>query len=89
MRSSTATRKDPEKKVDVDFEVDSEKLKVTVRDQGEGFDVEGVPDPRLPENLLKDKGRGIYYIRTFMDEIDYDIVPGRGTTVRMTKKLPR
>ena len=82
-------RRDPDKKVDVDFEVDDERLKVTVQDQGDGFDVESVPDPRLPENLLKDKGRGIYYIRTFMDEIDYDIVPGRGTTVRMIKKLPR
>jgi serine/threonine-protein kinase RsbW len=82
-------RQDPDKLVDVEFNLNGEELKVTVRDQGGGFDVGTVPDPRLPENLLKDKGRGIYYIRTFMDRTDYDIVPGRGTTVTMVKRLPR
>jgi serine/threonine-protein kinase RsbW len=82
-------RQDPGKLVDVEFQLNGEELRVTVRDHGEGFDVGAVPDPRLPENLLKDKGRGIYYIRTFMDRTDYDIVPGRGTTVTMVKRLPR
>ena len=68
---------------------DKEELQVTVSDRGEGFNASLVPDPRLPENLLKDKGRGIYYIRTFMDRTDYDIVPGCGTTVTMVKRLPR
>jgi len=80
---------DPEKHVDVEFRINQSELKVTVRDRGEGFNSAAVPDPRLPENLLRDKGRGIYYIRTFMDRTDYDIVPGRGTTVTMVKVLPQ
>ncbi len=80
---------DPGKLVDVEFCITEEELQVTVRDRGEGFNSASVPDPRLPENLLRDKGRGIYYIRTFMDRTDYDIVPGRGTTVTMVKRLPR
>jgi len=81
-------KKNPEKTVEVDFTVGSGVLKVTVRDEGSGFDIAAISDPRLPENLLKDKGRGIYYIRTFMDEVAYDIVPDRGTTITMVKKLP-
>jgi len=80
---------DPDKLVDVEFCITEEELQVTVSDRGEGFNASLVPDPRLPENLLKDKGRGIYYIRTFMDRTDYDIVPGCGTTVTMVKRLPR
>lgn len=80
---------DPEKMVDVSFRVDEEGFVVRVQDYGEGFDANHVPDPRLPENLLKDKGRGIYYIKSFMDEVSYDIKSGRGTTVTMTKSLPK
>jgi serine/threonine-protein kinase RsbW len=82
-------RMDPDKRVGVDFSLTEDELEVVVRDSGEGFNANSVPDPRLPENLLKDKGRGIYYIRTFMDKVDYDIVEGRGTTITMVKKLPR
>lgn len=78
---------DPEKKVDVKFELNDDRMEVVVSDSGDGFDLDAIPDPRLPENLMKDKGRGIYYIRTFMDEVNYDIVAGRGTTITMVKRL--
>jgi len=61
-------------------------LVVTVRDRGEGFDPEQVDDPTREENLLKASGRGILFMRTFMDEVDWRRHPGGGTVVRMTKK---
>lgn len=61
-------------------------LVVTVRDRGEGFDPGQVADPTREENLLKASGRGILFMRTFMDEVDWRRHPQGGTVVRMTKK---
>lgn len=82
-------RQDPQKKVTVCFSYDVEALTVSVRDQGEGFDVASVPDPLLPENLLKTSGRGVFYIRSFMDSVEFCEGTGRGTEVRMMKRLKK
>jgi serine/threonine-protein kinase RsbW len=63
-------------------------LVVSVSDQGEGFEVEEVADPLAPENLLKSSGRGIFFMRSFMDGVSLQRLPGGGMEVRMTKKLP-
>jgi len=60
---------DPAKRVEVVFGRQPGKLQVTVRDQGKGFDEEDVPDPLVPENLLKQSGRGIFLMRAYMDEV--------------------
>jgi serine/threonine-protein kinase RsbW len=62
-------------------------LVVSVIDQGEGFEVQEVADPLAPENLLKSSGRGIFFMRSFMDDIQLLKVPEGGMEVRMTKKL--
>ncbi len=62
-------------------------LVIRVRDQGEGFDASELPDPLAPENLLKSSGRGIFFMRNFMDEVDISRAPVGGTEVRMLKKL--
>jgi serine/threonine-protein kinase RsbW len=62
-------------------------LVVSVIDQGEGFVVEEVADPLAPENLLKSSGRGIFFMRSFMDDVQLLKVPDGGTEVRMMKKL--
>ncbi len=80
-------RQDPAKKVMVTFQYDVEALTVCVRDQGDGFDVANVPDPLLPENLLKTSGRGVFYIRSFMDSVEFVGESGKGTEVRMVKRL--
>jgi serine/threonine-protein kinase RsbW len=59
---------------------------VAIRDYGTGFDVEEIPDPTNPENLLKATGRGILFIRTFMDEVEWDRHPQGGTIIKMRKK---
>jgi serine/threonine-protein kinase RsbW len=63
-------------------------LVVSVIDQGEGFEVQEVADPLAPENLLKSSGRGIFFMRSFMDDVQLLKVPEGGMEVRMMKKLP-
>jgi serine/threonine-protein kinase RsbW len=58
-------------------------VSISVRDQGRGFDSSAVPDPTSPENRLFTHGRGIYLIKTLMDEISFD---QHGAVVRMRKK---
>jgi serine/threonine-protein kinase RsbW len=75
---------DPAKHVTVSFEPTPGALTVAVRDQGSGLDPSTLPDPLAPENLLKPSGRGIFMIRTFMDEIRFQIL-SPGTEVIMIK----
>lgn len=56
-----------------------------VRDQGSGFDPEEVPDPTDPANLMKANGRGILFMRAFMDDVEWSEADGGGTIVRMLK----
>ena len=49
--------------------LNDEALSVTIRDFGEGFDPNQVPNPLDPQNLLNPDGRGILYMRSFMDEV--------------------
>jgi serine/threonine-protein kinase RsbW len=80
---------DAKKKVFVTYEGTFEgrpELAVTVRDQGEGFDPEDVADPLDPANLLKGSGRGIFLIRSFMDEMTLRRAPEGGMEMRMVKR---
>ena len=79
-------RQDAAKKVEVKFRGSREMLEITVRDRGAGFNLDNVPDPTDPQNLLKASGRGILFMRTFMDDVEYSRHPEGGTVVRMTKR---
>jgi serine/threonine-protein kinase RsbW len=59
-----------EKTIRLTLEIMDDKLIVRIKDQGEGFDPNGVPDPTAPENILNDSGRGIHIIKTFSN-LDY------------------
>lgn len=63
-------------------------LVIRVRDQGEGFDPSHLADPLAPENLLKSSGRGIFFMRSFMDDLVIRRAPEGGMEVRMVKRLP-
>ena len=77
---------DPGKKVSMDFERTGEDLVITIRDQGHGIDVSKIPDPLAPENLMKTSGRGIFLIRSFMDEVTFN--PSQtGTEVKLVKHV--
>src|SRR4029450_6497177 len=66
-------REDAEKLVTVEFTFtpasEPQELVVRVLDQGAGFDPEEIADPLAPENLLKASGRGIFFMRSFMDDV--------------------
>lgn len=64
-----------------------DRLKITIRDEGEGFDLSALPDPLAEENLLRQSGRGLLLIRSFMDELDVRRGAPNGTEVRMVKYL--
>ena len=79
-------RQDENKTVDVTLKSSPDAVEISVHDQGPGFNPEDVPDPTAVENILKASGRGIFFMRTFMDEVDWVIRPEGGTTVRMVKR---
>jgi serine/threonine-protein kinase RsbW len=79
-------KQDETKAVDVVFSGSNQMIEITVRDRGEGFDLSSVPDPTDPQNLMKTSGRGILFMRTFMDEVEYSHHAEGGTVVRMTKR---
>ncbi len=78
---------DQSKKVDIRFEVAPDQLEISVQDQGNGFRVDDLPNPLDPENLLKPSGRGIFYIRSFMDVAEFRPLSQGGMEVHMVKKL--
>lgn len=80
-------RLNPEKRVEVDVALNSETVEIRVSDEGEGFDPGQVKDPLAPENRFRADGRGIFYMRKFMDEVSYSFGPGGGTVVTLRKRL--
>jgi serine/threonine-protein kinase RsbW len=77
---------DPGKKVTLAFERNERDLVIKIRDQGKGLDPGKIPDPLAPENLMKTSGRGIFLIRSFMDEVE--IHPSQtGTELIMIKHV--
>jgi len=80
-------QEDEAKAVEVTFNCQEHVLEIEVKDQGEGFDPAEVPNPTDPANILKTSGRGMFLMRTFMDDVRWLTRPDGGTTVRMVKKF--
>jgi serine/threonine-protein kinase RsbW len=82
---------DIEKKVLVRMRYENRVFAVSIEDQGRGFVPENVQNPLLPENLLKSTGRGIFYIKSFMDDVSFEFKHNsetNGTVLHMKKFLP-
>lgn len=75
------------KKVHLSVARTPRKLDILIADQGEGFDLDNVPDPLAEENILRQSGRGVLMIQAFMDEFEVRPREPHGTEVRMTKVL--
>lgn len=80
-------RQDPGKEVDVELAVAGDEAVIRVHDRGEGFEPDDVADPLTDENRLRPNGRGIFYMKSFMDDIQYLPRPEGGTMVVMRKRL--
>jgi len=77
---------DPAKQLTASFENTGEALVIKVTDQGKGLDPATLPDPLAPENLLRGTGRGIFLIRSFMDEVHFRQL-NPGTELTLVKHL--
>ena len=77
---------DEDKSVEIILKSSPDAVEISVHDQGPGFNPDEVPDPTAEENLLKTSGRGIFFMRSFMDEVVWFVPPEGGTTVRMLKR---
>lgn len=77
---------DPAKQVSFSLENTGSALVFTIVDQGKGLDPDGLPDPLAPENLLRGTGRGIFLIRSFMDEVHFRQL-NPGTELTLIKRL--
>ena len=75
---------DERKMVDFSVKIENDEFRIIIKDEGKGFDVTSVPDPTKPENLLKTSGRGIFYMKSFMDHVEYNAE--NGTQVTMIKR---
>ncbi len=79
---------DPNKRARIEIRIGSDEVCARIGDEGSGFDVDALPDPLAPENLLKPTGRGILLMRNFMDEVTFEFPTGGGTLVSMRKSIP-
>lgn len=78
---------DPSKQVHVDLLLEGDELVIRIEDEGPGFDPSAIRDPLDPENILRPNGRGILFMRKFMDDVEYSLRPGGGTVVTLRKRL--
>jgi serine/threonine-protein kinase RsbW len=76
-------RDDAGKSIFVDYAVSPQDVRVTIRDEGDGFDPDNLPDPRQPGHQRRPSGRGILLLRTYMDEVLYN---EKGNEVLLIKK---
>lgn len=79
---------DLHKKIDILIRLQHTKLIVEVQDQGEGFDDTSLPDPLDPNNLLNLSGRGIFFMKSLMDRVQFRF-NGHGAKVIMEKTFPK
>jgi len=82
-------RLDVEKRVTVTFGLAAGAIEVWIQDQGKGFNPDAVPDATAPENLLNAAGRGLFFMRAFMSEVEYIFPPEGGTIVRLVKAIEK
>lgn len=68
-------KESPLKKVKVTAEYNDRKMRVSVLDEGFGFDINQIPDPTSPENVHKESGRGLYLVKQLIDKFEYKITP--------------
>jgi serine/threonine-protein kinase RsbW len=80
-------RERPGTRVDVAFELGDDRIRITISDQGQGFDPESLPDPVSEEHLMDSSGRGIFLMNQLMDEVSYDFPADGGTTISMMRRV--
>ena len=78
-------RNDPGRRVRVELRILPGEVRACVADEGRGFDPDRVPDPRLPENIMRPDGRGVFLMRALMDEVHFN---PEGNAVTLVLRAP-
>jgi serine/threonine-protein kinase RsbW len=69
------------KKIQITVKVSDSQIRIIIKDEGKGFDIKAVPDPTKEENILKDNGRGIHIMRSFLEDLSYNFTPEGTETI--------
>ena len=77
-----------EKEAVMDIITKDNEIIVKVKDQGNGFKPDKLPDPLAPENIAKECGRGVFILKNFMDCVDYNFTK-EGTEIIISKKYDK
>lgn len=77
-------KSNPDKNIKICFENHNDSISFKVKDEGEGFNFEEIPDPTDPENIEKPNGRGIFLMRHLADKVDFH---ENGRTVELKFKI--
>jgi len=81
-------KQDESKHVEIDLKIETDRVAISVQDEGGGFDPDALPNPVAQENLMRDVGRGLFIVRAYMDEVNFNMIGGRGLRITMVKILP-
>lgn len=73
-------RNNPTAKVEIKVANQDQVFCIQVKDEGQGFSFQDLPDPTAPENLLKDSGRGVFLMKNLADEVEFQ---NTGSTVNL------
>lgn len=74
-------KNDANKKIQITVKVSDSQMRIIIKDEGKGFDIKDVPDPTKEENILKDNGRGIHIMRSFLENLSYNFTPEGTETI--------
>jgi len=77
-------KENPRKKIILEFHLRKNKINISVKDEGEGFEPKKLTNPLDPENIMKESGRGIYILKSLMDEVHFT---EGGTKINFAMKL--
>ncbi len=78
----------PDKRVHVHITVaPASQVRIEVEDEGDGFDPAALTDPTEPQNLMRSSGRGVFYMRHFMDDVTFEPGGRGGTRIELIKNL--
>lgn len=80
-------KSDPEKTVTIEIEFFDDHLSISITDQGPGFKPENIPSPIADENLMKEAGRGIFIVRSLVDDLQIETASQGGTRMIIIKNL--
>ena len=62
----------PNKNIDIGYLSDKDHLRFSVKDEGDGFNYDQLPDPTNPENIEKPNGRGVFLMKHLADHVEFE-----------------